>query len=78
MGNVKSLRGYFPFSTWVQIISSEVSFDSSEVSFRPYVENVFSPRGDFEIPPWRISASREYDSENHEPTKVTQDMKTTS
>ena len=33
MGNLKSPRGYFSFSTWAQFISSEVSFHSSEVSF---------------------------------------------
>ena len=33
MGNLKSPRGYFFFSTWASFISSEVSFHSSEVSF---------------------------------------------
>ena len=33
VGNLKSPRGYFSFSTWRRIISSEVSFHSSEVSF---------------------------------------------
>ena len=33
VGNLKSPRGYFLFSTWGRIISSEVSFHSSEVSF---------------------------------------------
>ena len=33
VGNLKSPRGYFSFSTWARFISSEVSFHSSEVSF---------------------------------------------
>ncbi len=43
-------RGYFLFSTWGRNDSSEVSFDSSEVLFRPYVGIFSFPRGDLEIP----------------------------
>ena len=45
-------RGYFLFSTWGRIISSEVSFDSSEVLFVAYVENFHFPRGDWRISTW--------------------------
>ena len=45
-------RGYFLFSTWRRIISSEVLFDSSEVSFLAYVENFHFPRGDLQISTW--------------------------
>ena len=52
MENLKSPRGYFSFSTWRRIISSEVSFHSSEVSFHSseeffilHVDISKSPRG---------------------------------
>ena len=52
VGNLKSPRGYFSFSTWRRIISSEVSFHSSEVSFHSseeffilHVDISKSPRG---------------------------------
>ena len=35
--NPKSPRGHLTFSTWRRFDSSEVSFDSSEVLFLPYV-----------------------------------------
>ncbi|WP_461484691.1 hypothetical protein, partial [Porphyromonas asaccharolytica] len=41
------------FSTWASFISSEVSFDSSEEFFIPYLGNKNFPRGDFEISTWR-------------------------
>ncbi len=50
-------RGYFLFSTWGRIISSEVSFDSSEVLFVAYVENFHSPRGDWRISTWGLSGA---------------------
>ena len=50
VGNRKSSRGDFLFSTWRQNISSEVSFDSSEVLFLVHVENFYSSRGDFRFP----------------------------
>ena len=53
VGNLKSPRGYFLFSTWASFISSEVSFDSSEEFFLPHVENKNSPRGYFEISTWK-------------------------
>ena len=52
VGNLKSPRGYFLFSTWAWFISSEVSFDSSEEFFLPHVENKNSPPGYFEISTW--------------------------
>ena len=52
VGNLKSPRGYFLFSTWASFISSEVSFHSSEVSFDSseeffilHVEILKYPRG---------------------------------
>ena len=47
-------RGYFLFSMWGRIISSEVSFDSSEVLFLAHVENFYFPRGDLRISTWRL------------------------
>ncbi|MFR6435338.1 hypothetical protein, partial [Porphyromonas sp.] len=35
-------------------ISSEVSFDSSEVSFHAHVGNAFPPRSDLKISTWRL------------------------
>ena len=52
VGNDKSSRSYFLFSTWARNISSEVSFDSSEVLFLAYVENFHFPRGDWRIATW--------------------------
>ena len=46
VGNLKSPRGYFLFSTWASKNSSEVSFDSSEEFFIPHVEISKYPRGD--------------------------------
>ena len=44
--NVKLPRGYFLFSTWTRNISSDLSFDSSEVSFRLHVDNIPWSRGE--------------------------------
>ena len=57
VGNLKSPRGYFLFSTWASFISSEVSFHSSEVSFDSseeffihHVEILKYPRGNPNYP----------------------------
>ena len=55
MGISEFPRGYFLFSTWGRIISSEVSFDSSEVSFLAYVENFHFLRGDWRISTWGLA-----------------------
>ena len=57
VGNLKSPRGYFLFSTWASFISSEVSFDSSEEFFLPHVGNKNSPPGYFEISTWESVSS---------------------
>ena len=53
VGNLKSPRGYFLFSTWASFISSEVSFDSSEEFFISYLGNKNFPRGNFKISKWK-------------------------
>ena len=50
-------RSYFLFSTWGRKNSSEVSFDSSEVSFLPSVGIFSFLRGDLEIPTWGFGNS---------------------
>ena len=50
--SLDSLRGCFLFSTWRRNNSSEVSFHSSEVLFRPHVGNALFLRGDLQIPTW--------------------------
>ena len=52
MGDFKYLRSYLTFSTWARNISSDISFDSSEVSFLPYVGIFLSPREHSQISTW--------------------------
>ncbi len=56
--DLKPPRGGFSFSTWTRIISSEVSFDSSEVLFLAHVENFQFPRGDLRISTWGSASSK--------------------
>ena len=59
VANRKSPREEKTFLTEGRKNSSDLSFDSSEVSFRPYVENDFSSRGDFRFATWRLSRTRD-------------------
>ena len=49
-GIAKSPRGYFSFFTEERKNSSELSFRSSELLFRPSVEKVQSPPSYLDIP----------------------------
>ena len=59
LGNSKSPRGCFSFSTWgrknsseISFHSSEVSFHSSEVLFLAYVENFYFLRRNLRFATW--------------------------